>query len=84
MLCCCVCGVEYVKDFPRTFHTFPKNEAEKQKWFLAIGKKVAYKGAVVCSDYFLLEDYTRSLPSKHTSRKRLIKDSVPLVFEVNL
>jgi len=64
------------------FFRLPKNEAEKQKWFLTIGKEVTYKGAVVCSDHFLLEDFTRNLPSKHTSRKRLIKGSIPSVFKV--
>jgi len=62
------------------FFRLPKNEAEKQKWFLAIKKEVTYKGAVVCSDHFLLEDF--SLSSKHTSRKRLIKGSIPSVFKV--
>ncbi|XP_024887163.1 uncharacterized protein LOC112464422 [Temnothorax curvispinosus] len=74
---CCVCGIEKGtwRDFDLTFHSFPKNEDLRLKWYEAIGKKV-YRNACVCSKHFKTEDY-RNHEDPNLIRRLLKPSAVP-------
>ncbi|XP_077275150.1 uncharacterized protein LOC143904380 isoform X2 [Temnothorax americanus] len=74
---CCVCGIEKGtwRDFDLTFHSFPKNEDLRLKWYEAIGKKV-YRNACVCSERFKTEDY-RNHEDPNLTRRLLKPFAVP-------
>ncbi|XP_011699805.1 PREDICTED: uncharacterized protein LOC105457067 isoform X1 [Wasmannia auropunctata] len=73
---CCICSKENVPSEPyRSFHRIPANEEMRNKWFEKIGRIVSYKGARVCSDHFIENDYHDINP--YSRIKRLKNTAVP-------
>ncbi|XP_011866526.1 PREDICTED: uncharacterized protein LOC105561289 [Vollenhovia emeryi] len=75
VMICCVCGIEKGQNLNLTFHSFPKNEDLRVKWYNAIGKKV-YRNACVCSKHFKIEDY-RNHEDPRLIRRLLKSYAVP-------
>ncbi|KAJ8679567.1 hypothetical protein QAD02_015354 [Eretmocerus hayati] len=75
---CSVCGVERLPsgNTNRSFHKFPKSVDLREKWFEAIGRRISYKTAVVCSDHFTREDFR-----PHSESRPLLKtDAIPSII----
>ncbi|CAH0723474.1 unnamed protein product, partial [Brenthis ino] len=77
---CVVCEKEPIpRDKSRSFHKFPKDDARKRKWMLAIGKNPIYDNSYLCSDHFTNDSYHQT--GGYATIRRLLPNAVPIKIE---